>query len=191
VQPLKDVQSLGKAPDVVSNDKKAECAQVVRRCLPDKRNGFTQKAVVSGQKIFIRTGEYADGKLGEIFVDMHKEGAAFRSLMNCFAMAVSLGLQYGVPLEKLVKLFTFTRFEPQGVVEGHTCIKFATSVIDYIFRVLGIEYLGMKELGHVVAPKVEVKATGDAPFCPYCGSVTVRSGTCFYCNNCGNTTGCS
>ncbi len=109
--------------------------------LPQKRRGFTQEARVGGHKVFLRTGEYEDATLGEIFIDMHKEGAAFRSLMNCFAMAVSVGLQYGVPLETYVEQFTFTRFEPHGVVGGHPNIKFATSIVDYIFRVLGVEYL--------------------------------------------------
>ena len=113
-----------------------------RRRLPKKRRGFTQEARVGGQKIYIRTGEYDDGKLGEIFLDMAKEGAAYRSLMNCFAIAVSLGLQYGVPLEEYVDVFTFTRFEPQGPVTDHPNIKFATSLMDYVFRVLGYEYLG-------------------------------------------------
>ncbi len=117
--------------------------------LPKKRTGFTQEARVGGHKIFLRTGEYADGSLGEIFIDMHKEGAAFRSVMNCLAMAVSVGLQYGVPLETFVEQFTFTRFEPQGQVEGHPNIKLATSIVDYIFRVLGVEYLQRYELAHV------------------------------------------
>jgi ribonucleoside-diphosphate reductase alpha chain len=112
-----------------------------RRRLPKKRRGFTQEASVGGHKVFLRTGEYEDGQLGEIFIDMHKEGAAFRSLMNCFAMAVSVGLQYGVPLETFVEQFTFTRFEPHGPVQGHPNIKFATSIVDYLFRVLGVEYL--------------------------------------------------
>src|SRR5690606_20411100 len=103
--------------------------------LPKKRRGFTQEALVGGHKVFLRTGEYDDGSLGEIFIDMHKEGAAFRSLMNCFAMAVSVGIQYGVPLETYVEQFTFTRFEPHGAVTGHPNIKFATSIVDYIFRV--------------------------------------------------------
>jgi ribonucleoside-diphosphate reductase alpha chain len=112
-----------------------------RRRLPKKRHGFTQEASVGGHKVFLRTGEYEDGQLGEIFIDMHKEGAAFRSLMNCFAMSISIGLQYGVPLETFVEQFTFTRFEPHGGVQGHPNIKFATSIVDYLFRVLGVEYL--------------------------------------------------
>ncbi len=124
--------------------------------LPKKRTGFTQEAKVGGHKIFLRTGEYVDGTLGEIFIDMHKEGAAFRSLMNCFAMAVSVGLQYGVPLETFVEQFTFTRFEPQGIVEGHPNIKFATSIVDYLFRVLGVEYLQRYDFAQV--PPAEPKA---------------------------------
>jgi ribonucleoside-diphosphate reductase alpha chain len=117
--------------------------------LPKKRTGFTQEAYVGGHKVFLRTGEYEDGSLGEIFIDMHKEGAAFRSLMNCFAMAVSVGIQYGVPLETFVEQFTFTRFEPHGVVSGHTNIKFSTSIVDYIFRVLGVEYLKRYDFAQV------------------------------------------
>ncbi len=117
--------------------------------LPKKRHGFTQEAYVGGHKVFLRTGEYEDGTLGEIFIDMHKEGAAFRSLMNCFAMAVSVGLQYGVPLETFVEQFTFTRFEPHGVVTGHENIKFSTSIVDYIFRVLGVEYLRRYDFAQV------------------------------------------
>jgi ribonucleoside-diphosphate reductase alpha chain len=117
--------------------------------LPQKRRGFTQEAHVGGHKVFLRTGEYEDGSLGEIFIDMHKEGAAFRSLMNCFAMAVSVGLQYGVPLSTFVEQFTFTRFEPHGVVSGHPNIKFSTSIVDYIFRVLGVEYLRRYDFAQV------------------------------------------
>ncbi|WP_437677431.1 vitamin B12-dependent ribonucleotide reductase [Sorangium sp. So ce131] len=117
--------------------------------LPRKRKGFTQEARVGGHKIYLRTGEYDDGTLGEIFIDLHKEGAAFRSMMNCFAMAVSIGLQYGVPLETFVEQYTFTRFEPQGVVEGHDYVKFSTSIVDYLFRVLGVEYLNRYDLAHV------------------------------------------
>jgi ribonucleoside-diphosphate reductase alpha chain len=120
-----------------------------RNRLPKRRHGWTQEAMVGGHKVFVRTGEYEDGKLGEIFIDMHKEGAAYRSMMNCFAIAVSMGLQYGVPLEALVDQFTFTRFEPHGPVQGHPNVKFATSIIDYIFRVLGFEYLGRTDLVQV------------------------------------------
>jgi ribonucleoside-diphosphate reductase alpha chain len=133
--------------------------------LPKKRRGFTQEAYVGGHKVFLRTGEYDDTSLGEIFIDMHKEGAAFRSLMNCFAMAVSVGLQYGVPLETFVEQFTFTRFEPHGVVSGHPNIKFATSIVDYIFRVLGVEYLHRYDFAQVKpteAPAVIDDPTGRA-----------------------------
>ncbi len=123
-------------------------AEPKRNRLPVKRAGFTQEARVGGHKVYLRTGEYEDGSLGEIFIDMHKEGAAFRSMMNCFAISVSLGLQYGVPLKEFVDCFTFTRFEPQGVVD-HPNVKFATSVIDYVFRVLGMEYNGRTDFVQV------------------------------------------
>ena len=121
-----------------------------RRRLPKRRHGFTQEARIGGHKVFLRTGEYEDGTLGEIFIDMHKEGAAFRSMMNCFAIAVSMGLQYGVPLDDLVDQFAFTRFEPQGRVDGHDNLRACTSVVDYVFRVLGIEYLDRMDLAHIV-----------------------------------------
>ncbi len=120
-----------------------------RRRLPHRRKGYTQKAIVGGHKVYLRTGEYEDGALGEIFIDMHKEGAAFRSLMNNFAIAVSIGLQYGVPLEEFVEAYTFTRFEPSGMVEGNDAIKMATSVLDYLFRELAISYLARDDLAHV------------------------------------------
>lgn len=234
---------------------------VARKALPGKRGGFTQKATVGGQTIFVRTGEYEDGTLGEIFVDLHKEGATLRSLMNCFSIAVSLGLQYGVPLEEYVDKFTFTRFEPAGMVSGHDNIKSATSIIDYMFRMLGFEYLGREDFIQVppsedqrqnlainqhktklvqanpmlnaapaaveMAPigfmkptaiseqttvKAEVNAVpvaaispstpvdqvsemnkrmGDSPACPTCGHITIRSGACYKCMNCGTQTGCS
>jgi ribonucleoside-diphosphate reductase alpha chain len=132
----------------------------IRVRLPRKRTGFTQEAKVGGHKIFLRTGEYVDGTLGEIFVDMHKEGAAFRSLMNCFSMSVSIGLQYGVPLQTYVDQFTFTRFEPQGMVEGHDNVKMATSIVDYIFRVLGVEYLHRYDLAHV-QPEPAISDPGE------------------------------
>lgn len=124
-------------------------ATTSRRKLPNRRAGYTQKAMVGGHKVYLRTGEYEDGQIGEIFVDMHKEGAAFRSLMNAFAIAVSLGLQHGVPLEEFVEAFTFFKFEPNGMVSGNQHIKMCTSVIDYIFRELAISYLGRYELGQV------------------------------------------
>ncbi len=132
----------------------------VRYRLPKKRSGFTQEARIGGHKVFLRTGEYQDGQLGEIFIDMHKEGAAFRSLMNSFAIAVSMGLQHGVSLAEYVDQFTFTRFEPQGSVVGHANVKFATSIIDYVFRVLGVEYLKRYDLAHV-PPTDEEQAEGE------------------------------
>ncbi len=120
-----------------------------REKLPNRRKGYTQKAIVGGHKVYLKTGEYEDGRIGEIFIDMHKEGAAFRSLMNNFAIAISLGLQYGVPLEEYVDAFTFTRFEPAGFVQGNDSIKNATSILDYIFRELAVSYLGRHDLGHV------------------------------------------
>jgi len=120
-----------------------------RRRLPDRRGGYTQKAKIAGNTIYLRTGEYDDGEVGEIFLDMHREGAAFRSLMNSFAIAVSLGLQYGVPLEEFVEAFVFTKFEPSGMVGGNDHIKMATSVIDYVFRELAIAYLERYDLAHV------------------------------------------
>jgi ribonucleoside-diphosphate reductase alpha chain len=132
-----------------------------RRRLPERRSGYTQKAIVGGHKVYLRTGEYEGGQLGEIFIDMHKEGAAFRSLMNNFAIAVSLGLQHGVPLEEFVEAFTFTRFEPNGPVVGHDHIKMATSILDYIFRELAVSYLGRYELAHV-QPSMEMDAMGPA-----------------------------
>ena len=120
-----------------------------REKLPDRRKGYTQKAVVGGHKVYLRTGEYDDGRLGEIFIDMHKEGAALRSLINNFAIAISLGLQYGVPLEEYVDAFTFTRFEPQGPVQGNDSIKYATSILDYVFRELAVSYLERFDLAHV------------------------------------------
>jgi ribonucleoside-diphosphate reductase alpha chain len=120
-----------------------------REKLPNRRKSYIQKAVVGGHKVYLHTGEYEDGRLGEIFIDMHKEGAAFRSLMNNFAIAISLGLQYGVPLEEYVEAFTFTRFEPAGLVQGNDAIKNATSILDYVFRELAISYLGRTDLAHV------------------------------------------
>ena len=133
-----------------------------RRRMPDRRGGYTQKATVGGHKVYLHTGEYEDESLGEIFIDMHKEGAAFRSLMNNFAIAVSLGLQHGVPLEEYVDAFTFTRFEPNGPVVGHKNIKMATSILDYIFRELAVNYLGRYDLAQV-QPSQSVDAMGPEP----------------------------
>ncbi|MCI0546911.1 MAG: vitamin B12-dependent ribonucleotide reductase [Candidatus Rokubacteria bacterium] len=134
-----------------------------RHRLPDRRSGYTQKAVVGGHKVYLRTGEYEDGTLGEIFLDMHKEGAAFRSLMNCFAIAISLGLQHGVPLEEFVDAFVFTRFEPNGMVTGNDRIRMSTSVIDYVFRELAINYLGRTDLSHVPDEDLRGDAIGSKP----------------------------
>ncbi|MDO9126636.1 MAG: vitamin B12-dependent ribonucleotide reductase, partial [Parvibaculum sp.] len=136
-------------------------AEQKREKLPDRRKGYTQKALVGGHKVYLRTGEYDDGKIGEIFIDMHKEGAAFRSLMNNFAIAISLGLQYGVPLEEYVEAFTFTRFEPAGLVQGNDRIKNATSILDYVFRELAVSYLGRSDLGHVDPKEFAFDAMGD------------------------------
>lgn len=201
---------------------KRQLSSVVhRKRLPDRRGGFTQKAKVGGHTIFVRTGEYDDGTLGELFIDMHKEGASFRSLLNCFAIAVSIGLQYGVPLEEYVEKFIFTRFEPSGPVD-HPNIKTATSVIDYIFRLMAMEYLKRDDLVQVkpvqslkrekrsdqssVIPAESVtfsydtpvqtqeylsQMMGDAPICSNCGHITIRSGSCYKCLNCGTSMGCS
>jgi ribonucleoside-diphosphate reductase alpha chain len=190
-----------------------------RNPLPAKRFGYTQKAKIGGHSIFLRTGQYEDRALGEIFLDMHKEGAAFRSLLNSFAIAVSLGLQYGVPLEEFVDAFTFTRFEPNGIVSGHDNIKMTTSVLDFIFRDLALSYLGRTDLVQVKPDDListntmtngskpggngnGLEGTGEARIaklkgyegdpCPVCGNFTmVRSGTCLRCDTCGSTTGCS
>src|SRR5262245_12317102 len=239
---------------------------VARRPLPAKRLGFTQEAKIGGHKLYLRTGQYEDGTLGEIFIDMHKEGAAFRSIMNCFAIAVSKGLQYGVPLKEFVDTFTFTRFAPQGLVEGHPNLKMATSILDYVFRALAIEYLGETSLAHVkpsalndgdpgeqplangsrngsaqgaASPRSRFPSAGgstmgdraaagaqarfpsfdedgrdgafrtaldplgrgvsdyyssmmgDAPICEKCGQITIRNGSCYRCENCGHSMGCS
>ncbi len=157
------------AEEVLTNGSLMEKAQVIaekivekviikeivrsnREKLPERRKGYTQKAIVGGHKVYLRTGEYQDGSLGEIFIDMHKEGAGFRAMMNNFAIAVSVGLQYGVPLEEFVEAFTFTRFEPAGMVQGNDSIKNATSILDYIFRELAVSYLDRTDLAHV-APK--------------------------------------
>ena len=178
------------------------------RDLPDKRQGITWKANISGQKVYIHSGEYEDGSLGEVFIDLHKQGTAYRSLMGCFAQAISLGLQYGVPLEKFVNAYTFTRFEPNGMT-NHPNIKTCTSVPDFIFRVLGMQYLGRTDFVHVKpeveevhAPQVDISKgsvvdrqlgdmMGDAPACSECGHITVRNGSCYKCLNCGTSMGCS
>ena len=248
---LEEVQKRVQAsPDTKLKRKLASIVE--RRALPAKRRGFTQKAKINGQAIFLRTGEYSDGTLGEIFIDMAKEGATMRSMLNCFAISISIGLQYGVPLEEFVDKFAFTRFDPAGFVE-HPNIKSTTSIVDFIFRALGYEYLGRTDLVHVL-DKPEVMNAGtddwdevptsleydkkpelsnvriigavgsvtpqatksqratqpvkaeanmdavnaaaksmqsDAPACNTCGHITIRSGTCYKCLNCGNSMGCS
>ena len=139
-----------------------ERAKREREKLPNRRKGYTQKATVGGHKVYLRTGEYEDGPLGEIFIDMHKEGAAFRSLMNNFAIAISLGLQYGVPLDEYVDAFTFTRFEPAGIVQGNDTIKNATSILDYIFRELAVSYLGRNDLAHVDLSEIANTGLGSS-----------------------------
>jgi ribonucleoside-diphosphate reductase alpha chain len=150
-------------------------AKQEREKLPQRRKGYTQKAIVGGHKVYLRTGEYDDGRLGEIFIDMHKEGAAFRAMMNNFAIAVSLGLQYGVPLEEYVEAFTFTRFEPAGMVQGNDAIKNATSILDYVFRELAVSYLSRNDLAHVepqdlrfdtIGKGADEGKTGAAAPCP-------------------------
>ncbi|MER9668913.1 vitamin B12-dependent ribonucleotide reductase [Mesorhizobium sp. M0203] len=131
-----------------------------REKLPNRRKGYTQKAVVGGHKVYLRTGEFDDGRIGEIFIDMHKEGAAFRAMMNNFAIAISLGLQYGVPLEEFVEAFTFTKFEPAGMVQGNDAIKNATSILDYVFRELAVSYLGRHDLAHVDQSDFDKTALG-------------------------------
>ncbi len=187
----------GPSPSAVAKPK--------RKRLPKKRLGFTQEAKVGGQKVYLRTGEYLDGTLGEIFIDLAKDGASLRSWANVFAIAISMGLQYGVPLEKFVSAFTFTRFEPAGTVSDHPHIKFATSFVDYIFRLLGLEYLDRTdlvqappEMSDKIVAAVEEAANvakastkTDAPFCTQCGHPTQRTGTCYRCNNCGLSTGCA
>ena len=135
--------------------------EIARNKLPHRRKGYTQKASINNHKVYLRTGEYMNGTLGEIFIDMHKEGAAFRSLMNNFAIAVSIGLQYGVPLEEFVEAYTFTRFEPQGMVTGNDTIKMSTSILDYIFRELAISYLDRNDLGHVGPDDLDSSTTGS------------------------------
>ena len=225
---------------------------VERKSLTAKRRGYTQKAKINGQTIFLRTGEYGDGTLGEIFVDLAKEGSTLRSLMNCFAISISVGLQYGVPLEEFVEKFVFTKFEPAGMVD-HPNIKSTTSIVDFVFRALAYEYLGRTDLVHILdkpevgntgtdawddlpqqdhrkktpelsdvrviasaspnssgsgsaaksqrlAPQMKMESAtqefmknmqSDAPSCNTCGHITVRSGTCYKCLNCGNSMGCS
>lgn len=161
-QPLSATAELLNVPVLEQHSDTAKVAEKIiyryiakRKRLPFRRGGFTQKAKIAGNTVYLRTGEYENGEIGEIFLDMHREGAAYRSLMNCFAIAISLGLQYGVPLEEFVDAFVFTKFEPSGVVSGNQYIKMATSVIDYVFRELAITYLGRYDLAHVKPEEVQ------------------------------------
>ena len=142
-----------------------ERVQAERERLPNRRKSYIQKAIVGGHKVYLHTGEYEDGRVGEIFIDMHKEGAAFRSLMNNFAIAISIGLQYGVPLEEFVEAFTFTRFDPAGPVEGNDAIKYATSILDYVFRELAVSYLGRHDLAHaeIADTRFDALGAGEEP----------------------------
>jgi ribonucleoside-diphosphate reductase alpha chain len=160
-QETKDASAEGTAEAVPAVPVAPGRAWGQRHELPKRRMGFTLEATVAGHKIFLRTGEYEDRKLGEIFVDMYKEGASYRSLMNAFAQAVSVGLSYGVPLEKYVKMFTFTRFEPYGVTD-HPNVRTCTSILDFIFRIIGMEYLGMTELTHVPPNSLDLRSDGTA-----------------------------
>jgi len=178
-----------------------------RRRLPKKRLGFTQEAKIGGQKVYVRTGDYDDGDLGEVFIDMHKEGATMRSMTNCFAIAISLGLQHGVPLSEYVDAFVYSNFAPNGIVQDHPNIKFASSVIDYIMRLLAFEYLKRTDLVQVkpdwdeteasssVAPPIASPRSplvADAHVCTTCGMLTTRqNGNCYVCDNCGTQTGCA
>ncbi|MBT6716484.1 MAG: vitamin B12-dependent ribonucleotide reductase [Nitrospina sp.] len=148
------------APALKAAEKVIQIIQHKRRALPHRRKGYTQKASIGGHKVYLRTGEYEDGTLGEIFIDMHKEGAAYRSLMNCFAIAISLGLQHGVPLEEFADAFVFTRFEPNGLVTGNKSISMSTSTIDYIFRELAISYLGRNDLAQVTPDDLRSDSIG-------------------------------
>jgi hypothetical protein len=140
-----------------------QLVRTYRRRLPNRRGGYTQAATIGGTKLYLRTGEYEDGTLGEIFLDIHKEGAAFRAVLNCFAIAVSMGLQHGVPLEEFCDAFLFTRFEPNGMVQGSDTIKFSTSLIDFVFRELAISYLGRYELAHVEPEQLMQRRHGLRP----------------------------
>ncbi|MCY4590837.1 MAG: vitamin B12-dependent ribonucleotide reductase [Alphaproteobacteria bacterium] len=163
LEELLEAPAAVKAPLVAERviERVVERERARRKRLPDRRKGYTQKAIVGGHKVYLRTGEYQDGDIGEIFIDMHKEGAAFRSLMNSFAIAVSIGLQYGVPLEEFVDSFTFTRFEPSGMVSGNDAIKMSTSILDYIFRELAISYLDRHDLSHVDKEDLKPDAMGN------------------------------
>ncbi|MDO8644418.1 MAG: vitamin B12-dependent ribonucleotide reductase, partial [bacterium] len=150
----KHSQPLNVGTNKEQEEKKEALTRGERRVLPQIRKGFTLESSIRGHKLFLRTGEYEDGSLGEIFIDMYKEGAAYRSIINCLAIAVSIGIQYGVPLEKFVNSFTFTRFDPQGMAD-HPNIKMCTSLVDFVFRVLGMHYLGRTDFVHLKPKTVD------------------------------------
>jgi len=161
---LEDEEEDSDAPTAAAQDKVVEVAERIihkylarRQRLPFRREGYTQKVKIGGQSVYLRTGEYENGQLGEIFIDMHREGAAFRSLLNCFAISISLGLQHGVPLEEFVDAFVFTKFDPSGMVSGNPHVKMSTSVIDYIFRELAVSYLGREDLAHVPVDEITTR----------------------------------
>lgn len=235
---LQEVDHRMQSVESIAALKKSLATIINKRKLPSKRRGFTQKVKINGQSMYIRTGEYNDSTLGEIFIDLAKEGSTLRSLMNSFAISISVGLQYGVPLEEYVDKFVFTKFEPSGMTD-HPNIRTTTSLIDFVFRLLAYEYLGREDLVHqpekktpiakidatpelssvrVLAPNKSVVKTpslvsqeimakvsgsndalsthnktmqSDAPACTTCGHITVRSGTCYKCLNCGTSLGCS
>jgi len=169
-----------------------------RNYLPDRRTGYTQKVKIDGQTLYLRTGEYEEGQLGEIFITLSREGSTVRSIMESFAKAISIGLQYGVPLHEYVDAFIHTRFEPSGIVEGHNNIKMCSSIVDFVFRDLGVSYLGMSELGQINAPIPQSLSSAANPhkqpqrsgeICN-CGTEMIRTGTCLTCPNCGANFGC-
>ena len=160
VQEITDAPTAARAEIIAERVVERIIQKAERNRPPHRRKGYTQKATVGGHKVYLRTGEYEDGRLSEIFIDMHKEGAAFRSLMNNFAIAISIALQYGVPLEEFVESFTFTRFDPSGPVTGNDTIKMATSILDYIFRELAVSYLGRNDLAHVEPHDLEPDSIG-------------------------------
>ncbi|MFZ1614430.1 MAG: vitamin B12-dependent ribonucleotide reductase, partial [Holophaga sp.] len=161
---------------VVAQAMAQQVVRIYRRKLPNRRGGYTQAATIGGTKLYLRTGEYEDGTLGEIFLDIHKEGAAFRAVLNCFAIAVSMGLQHGVPLEEFCDAFLFTRFEPNGMVQGSDAVKFSTSLIDFVFRELAITYLGRFELAQVEPEQLMQLAGGLKPESQAAGAANANGG---------------
>lgn len=190
VQPLQTEASKSKVVE--------KSALATRRKLPAEAKGSIFHLTIGGHKVFVTVGEYEDGTPGEVFIENSKEGSAQKTLYDTIAVLLSYCLQYGVPLEKIVRKLSFVQCDPRGPVQGHPRIKVSTSIVDLVMRVLGVKYLGMDELAHVEAeesfqeaPSVEVDVKSDAPFCTNCGHITVRNGTCYRCLNCGNSMGCS